>query len=158
MIGQLTHAQLTAAIGRAAHMGATGYIPVLKAVRAGLIDCVFVNRRDGMVSNRTLKTLQRPVLVIIGDDDHASTGPAGWASTAPLMRWTGAAMVHGAGAKPEHYAAAVEGARAHGRFVLVETSSEHVQAWMACAADRVAVAIVPKQGPHPVMPSQGEMH
>lgn len=158
MIGHLSYVQLSDAINRAQHLGSHAYIPILEAVRAGRIACVFVTRRDGMVSNRTLKTFARPVMVIVGDDDHAATGPAGWPTTAPLMRWTRAVMVHGAGAEPDHYKAAVAGTEAHGRFVLVETSSQHVPAWMTCAADRVAVAIVPRNGPHPVMPNREAMH
>ena len=158
VIGQLSYAQLSDAINRARHTGSCAYVPILEAVRAGRVACVFVTRRDGMVSNRTLKTFERPVLVIVGDDDYGSTGPAGWTTKVPLMRWTRAVMVHGAGAEPDHYWAAVAGSEAHGRFVLVETSSEHVPAWMACAAERVAVAIVPRNGPHPVLPSRGAMH
>ena len=151
-------AQLSDAINPARHMGSCVYVPILEAVRAGRVARVFVTRRDGMASNRTLKTIQRAVLVIVGDDDYSSTGPAGWPTAAPLMRWTRAVMAHGAGAEPDHYRAAVASTEAHGRFVLVETSSEHVPAWMACAADRVAVAIVPRNGPHPVLPSRGPMH
>jgi hypothetical protein len=50
------------------------------------------------------------VLAIVGDDDHASTGPPGFRAAKRLTYRARAAIVHAAGAESEHYAEAVRAA------------------------------------------------
>jgi hypothetical protein len=57
---------------------------------------------------KQLRHVERPVIVLIGDDDHAPTGPNGWRCAGRLARWGKAATVHGAGGEPVHYEMAVK--------------------------------------------------
>ena len=103
-------------------LGQVGRVELLRAVRRGaisLIECP----RSGIPPRRALEDQRRPVLVLLGDDDYAATGPAGWAAMPRLLRWARGALVHGTGTDVPTYQAAVAGTLATGRFVLVETSA-----------------------------------
>ncbi len=50
-------------------------MPLIHAVRAGLIALVTPNRDATSGFLRETKRLSRPTLLLIGDDDHAATGP-----------------------------------------------------------------------------------
>lgn len=108
-----------------------------------------------------LKRAPRPVLVLIGDDDYASTGPAGWACTPTLLRWARAAMVHGTGADVATYQLAVQMAVGCRRGLLIETSSPFARVWreaLRTARQPVPnVTLVAPNDAHPVMPARGAM-
>lgn len=127
------------------------HLPLFRAVRAGLIEFVIPRRETGWRFLREADAKRRPVLVLIGDDDHASTGPDGWRCARRLAPWTRAAVVHGTGGEAAHYAVAVGFAIGHGRLVMVETDSTHLSTWTALFANRVPVLTIrpPDAGPHP---------
>jgi hypothetical protein len=97
---------------------------------------------------KMLKRSPRPVLVLVGDDDYATTGPAGWSATAMLLRWATSAVVHGTGGDIATYRMAADIAAANGRFLLIETSSAHVSTWRAAlqAAGVPHLSLVPPSG------------
>ena len=72
------------------------------------------------------------------------------------MGWARQVIVHGAGGHPAHYEAAVMATEVVGRLVLVECTSDTVEAWKAAARRWATQAIiqavqVPEgQGPHPL--------
>lgn len=80
----------------------------------------------------------RPVLVVLGDDGPAPTGPEGFAQAAGLLRWTRAAILYSAGGEERFYQEAVDLTRQHGRCVLIETDAAQRKAWM----DRIAAEMI----------------
>ena len=93
---------------------------------------------------------REPTVVIVADDDGASTGPAGWPQAEFLLRWAGSALLHGAGAEAGHYGMAV--ALAITGHLLVETSSARLEEWRGLASRLgvPSIAIRPRGGlPHP---------
>lgn len=103
-------------------------LPLIRAARLGLIALAAVPR-GVPPRRRLLEETKRPVCVLIGDDDHASTGPGAWPGARWLSYWGRAAIVHAAGGEPEHYSIAVAATLAHGRLLLVETDTAHEAAW-----------------------------
>jgi hypothetical protein len=106
---------------------------------------------------RQLKSSGRPALVILGDDDYGSTGPAAWPDAVRLMRWARFTFLHAAGGEAVHYAAAALSAQEHHRVLLVETDTAHLEAWRALI-DRIrphglGLIIATRSGapPHPTM-------
>lgn len=104
----------------------------------------------------------RPIVALVGDDDYQTTGPDGWACSDKLRTWAAFAIVHGTGAKREHYATAACMAAKVGRLLLIETSSDGAQLWAGFLAERTPpltfMGLLPPSGAHPVMPSRGEVH
>ena len=95
-----------------------------------------------------------PMVMVIGDDDLVSTGPAGFRDAQRFAEWADAAMVHAAGGEALHYQMAVDGALRMGRLLLVETSSAHASAWCDLFGKdgelRIPVlCIYPREGAHP---------
>ena len=125
-------------------------MPVVEALKSGIIAIQFLHRAD----RAPLGDMRRsalPLLSWIGDDDDTPTGPDGWRSALPAIRWARSAILHAAGGESAHYASAVMGALATGRLLLVETSTAHVQAWAAALAGTPTLVVVPRDGkPHPV--------
>jgi hypothetical protein len=124
----MTAAEIAGMIARAEQAGEPHIIPVLRAAAAGAIDAAFVSR-GARISMRQLKSTGRPALAILGDDDHASTGPGDWPDAVRLIRWARFLILHGAGGEPMHYAAAVFAAQEHHRALLIETDTAHIEAW-----------------------------
>ena len=135
------------------------HLPLFRAVRAGLIELVMPRRETGWRFLREADAKRRPVLLLIGDDDHASTGPDGWRCAKRLPPWTRAAVVHGTGGEAAHYAAAVGFAIGHGRLVMLETDSAHLAEWTALFANRVPLLTIrpPDDGLHPAPISREAM-
>ncbi|HYE70098.1 MAG TPA: hypothetical protein VD932_01070 [Aquabacterium sp.] len=125
-----TSADLAAAIVHAQQIGASHLVPLLRMVRTGAVNVAFVTRGTPAPMGR-LKRSNRPAIALLGDDDAAPTGPAGWPQAERLVKWCGAAVVHSTGAKAEHYAAATALALAHRRLLLVETNTAMEPAWLA---------------------------
>jgi len=134
-------------------------LPLLRAARDSLI-ALGAPVRAGSISRRTLESTGRPILILIGDDDGESTGPAGWACAKRLRYWGKRAMVHSAGGLAEHYETAVQGALMARRFILVETTSEHRAAWERLLSPGMHVlSIRTHEGDsHPILPPAREMH
>jgi len=121
---------LAAAIARAEKIGATHLLPLLRAARAGQINVAVVGRGTAAPMGR-LKRSTRPVVLLLGDDDGAPTGPAGWPQAGTLLHWCAATLVHSAGAEPRHYEAAGGAALAYGRVLVIETSTAREADWLA---------------------------
>lgn len=143
-------------IARAEQIGQPDINEVLRPASAGVLNAVFAFR-DSHITMRQLKTSDRPVLVIIGDDDYASTGPVGWPDATKLMRWARFVILHGAGGEPGHYSAAVMAAQVHHRALMIETDTAHLDAWRALVmrirpnGAGLIVRTRPGAPPHPMM-------
>ena len=144
-------------ITRLHQRGHPWYVPVVRAVAGGRIDLIEPQRTTSRQElRRTLRraaTAGRPTIVLIGDDDYATTGPSGWPGVASLLRWAALTVVHGSGGTAEDYQWFVELAEARTRLLLIETTSEAAPMWAAAAPAgspmRVWV-LLPTDGPHPV--------
>jgi len=132
-------------------------LPLLRAARDGLL-ALCGPTRAGSPPWRILESTRRPIIILIGDDDGESTGPAGWACAKHLRCWGKSAMVHAAGGLAEHYETAVSGAMTARRYILVETTSEHRAAWERLLAPGMPVlSIRPDEGSsHPISPAARE--
>ena len=149
-----THAGLTIAIDKLRAAGDHAHAELFEAARADRIVVMFA-WRSSTVPMRLLKQQTKPTLVVIGDDDYQSTGPAGWQNAAALMRWCSRTVLHGSGADVATYRGIADVTAQVGRMLLVETSFEHLPAWVELAKDKPALVIVPQEGRHPI---EGTMH
>jgi hypothetical protein len=144
-------------IASAVTTGAGHKAELLRAVRRGTIALVEPMDRDSIISMRMLKHISRPTLVIIGDDDYRSTGPAGWKCAKAMLRWSRWTCLHAAGVQVEQYRALVAATILHRRMMLVETSSAMLPAWSAAlqAEQRIprGLTVVPRDGAHPIVPA-----
>ena len=125
--------------------GLAGQLPLVRAAQAGHVRWI-AHIRGTRVSPSLLESGE-PTIIVIGDDDGAATGPAGWPQADRLLGWSASALLHGAGAEAEHYALAVMMAGL-GRHLLVETASTFLEGWRHCArrAGVPALAIRPSSG------------
>lgn len=151
--------QIDRLIVHASALGLPGRVELLRAVRGGAINLLEIGRQSA-APVRTLERSLRPVVMVLGDDDYASTGPSGWAAWQRLSYWARTAMVHATGADAASYRLAIGMALAHRRFLLIETDSAHAHDWGAALHKRniPAIGLVPPDGAHPVMPPRGGMH
>lgn len=78
---------------------------------------------------RALERPGKPAVVLIGDDAETPLGPAGWRCTRRLRRSARCAIVHATGGERKHYSTAVMAAGMAGYLALIETNSEHADAW-----------------------------
>jgi hypothetical protein len=134
-------------------------LPLVHAAQLGLIN-VIEPGRCGVIPKRMLEDTRRPVIVLIGDDDYQSTGPAGWRCAARVRRWGRGAMVHAAGGRPEHYFLAVQAALTTQRIIIAETDSAHEAEWADFFRPHMGVCIIraPEDSPHPKMPARGDLN
>ena len=153
---RLTREQAERMRAIAAQLG-TFALPLVNALADGRITLVIPRRTDRAPLD-AMRRATRPVLVLIGDDDYVSTGPDGWRCAQKVTRWARAGLVDGAGGERRDYEAAVVGAETHKRFVLIETASCHIPAWLALLTSKPVLVIVPKGGPHPVAEMREAVH
>ena len=161
MVEITTSDQFAAVIAQISQAGYAFKVPLYQAAQAGVISLCEVTR-DGIPPLKRLDRTGRPVVILIGDDDYASTGPGGWAATRRLMHWARAALVHGSGGTAEDYCGAVAMAIQWNKMLLVETSSEHLMAWAGVvqrAPRRIAAVFKRPTAPgiHPVPLQKGEI-
>lgn len=99
-----------------------------------------------------LKNTARPLVVLLGDDDYATTGPTGWAAMPGFLRWASGALVHATGGDVPSYQMAIGLALVRPRFLLVETDSVHAEEWGAvlCRRRIPCIGFVPPSGVHPI--------
>ena len=144
----LTSAQLQKMVEAAAQLGPWS-LPVVEALRDGLIAVQFLNRTDRAPLD-VMRRSSLPMLVWIGDDDDLSCGPDGWRCALQVTRWARGAVVHGAGGEADHYRTVVNGTLHEQRFVLIETASRHAVSWLALLVGKPVLTVLPRSGPHPV--------
>jgi len=104
---------------------------------------------------------KRPLICLVGDDDYLEGGPSTWACAEKLRSWAAFAIIHGSGAECWQYAMAASVAREAKRLLFVETSSAAAQDWAEFLRQRADLkfwGILPKTGPHPVMPARGDVN
>ena len=130
-------------------------IPVLRAIYDGRIVALDVRAET---SNRLVKAylgaVDRPALVVFGDDVDEPIGPARMPSVERLMRWARVVVIHGTGGTVGQYKAAVATAERCRRLVLVECPSRSIDAWFdaSCRWAPHAARLVlqpPAEGQHP---------
>jgi hypothetical protein len=134
-------------------------LPIVRALAAGLIGIVEVER-GATFPAELRKPAPKPLIAIIGDDDFASTGPAGFPSAKRFGYWSRAVMVHGAGAEAAHYALAVEAALVLRQVLLVETDAQHIEEWTRFLGDGKRAPILeirPRDGIHPAPIDRGRL-
>src|SRR4051794_11144416 len=147
--------RLNDAILMCEQMGSLGHATLFRAVRDRQISLAIVPR-DAPITDKMLNRSQRPMVVLLVDDDGASTGPAGFRSWRRLTTWAGCALVHAAAADAETYQLVVTMAALQGRLLLIETTSAQEPAWAEAlqAAGIPAVGVLPRGGVHPVRPGR----
>ncbi len=152
--------ELDQLIAHAVAMGFPHQAEIYREVRRGRLAAMQLDRK-AVAPMGTLKRAPLPCLVVLGDDDYASTGPAGWASVPRLLRWARGALIHATGADIASYKMAVGMALKCRQFLLIETDFPHMREWgeALLAAPRPVpfVALQPSNGVHPVMPARGKM-
>jgi hypothetical protein len=107
-------------------------LPFLRAARAKQLSVCEIGR-GGVLEWREVEQLasRLPMLILIGDDDHESSGPSGFPGLRRMQYWRPRkVVVHGSGvseAISQEIVAAIQVLR---RMVLVETDSAHIDEWM----------------------------
>src|SRR3954468_7257007 len=87
--------QLNDAILTCEQMGSPGHATLFRAVRDRQISLAIVPR-DAPISHKGLNQSQRPMAVLLANDDGASSGPAGFRSWRRLKSWAGCGLIHAA--------------------------------------------------------------
>lgn len=134
-------------------------VPVFRAVRDGRINLV-MPQRDAVLTTAFLEQSSRPLIISIGDDDGAETGPAGWACIPMLQKWGRGAMINGAAGEARDYELAVIAAMTVGRFVIVECGTAHQQAWEAAISPNMSALAIRARpdSPHPAPRAKGDLN
>lgn len=128
-------------------------LPLYRAARDGTVMLVEVPR-GATVPMRLLKRRDRPLIVLLADDDHLNTGPDAFPCMRRLRPWMKTAIVDAAGGEEKHYAAAVAAALLKQRLVFIETGTQHQDAWMKEIPEGLpTLCIQVRDGIHPVMPA-----
>jgi hypothetical protein len=135
-------------------------LPLLRACEAGTLALVVLERASPASALRDVEARRRPVVVLVGDDDHASTGLGGWRCAGRLRQCADFATIHGTAAEAAHYAAATQDALAGFRVALIETDSRHVMEWFHLFNGRCQVTVIQPLagGQHPASPAPEEVH
>jgi hypothetical protein len=101
---------------------------------------------------------KNPNVVLIGDDDLQSSGPAGFDGVEKLVKWARAIILHAAGGEVEHYQEAVKAAAIRRRVLFIETSAAQQGAWKSFIdahrhSDASALLLFDPEGHHPRKPT-----
>ena len=86
-----------------------------------------------------LRRVPLPVMAIISEDNRIATGPAGWPHAAAVIAWaSGNVLIHGELPPDNVYEEALVRVQETGRFLIIETDRDWVEAWEAfiCSAQR----------------------
>ncbi len=127
-----------------------GMAALLREMMQGGLALVSIADRATTVDLDEVRQKSRPTVVIVGDDDHASTGPAEWKCANAVAAWAACAVIHAAGATAETYVEAVAGARVTGACALIETDAAHATEWTRRFVGKPTLLILPRNGAHPV--------
>jgi hypothetical protein len=146
---------LNDAIVMCEQLSSPGHATLFRAVRDRQINLIVVVRNTS-ISDEALNRSQKPMVVLLGDDDGASRGPAGFRSWRRLKSWAGCGLIHAAAADVETYTVVVTMAVLLGRLLLIETTSAQEPAWAEAlqAAGIPAVGVLPRGGVHPMSPDR----
>lgn len=152
--------QIPGLIARYRQAGQHHRVPLLMALYTGAIAYAEVKRGTGAGYLRSFmsRTAGRTAVLLVGDDDYQSSGPAGWPMADAMVRWSRFAIIHATGAEVRHYQGALLLAEAHGTVLFVETASAQEAAWVeavqAAPGDRGLQIIRTRSGGvHPVLPA-----
>lgn len=133
-------------------------LPLVRAAQLGLVNVIEPNR-SAIIPKRMLEDTLRPNIILLGDDDYASTGPGGWACARRLRYWGKSAIIHAAGGEQAHYNAALTQALLVRRFVFIESDEAHRAAWERFFVRQMPTLIIKaSDGLHPMRPAKGETH
>ncbi len=155
LAGKLDPRNVACAIALCEAHGSSHHIPLFKSAGVGRIAMTCLTDRLSRPNLYALNRAKQPALILIGDDDDSVTGPMGWAATAQVMQWARAVFVHASGGDQRSYMLGVTMAEDVGRLLLVETSSDAAEAWVAALqhADVPTVLLLPTgDGIYPVEP------
>ena len=156
-INECSYENLARAAMQADQSGHHGFAELFRQMMKGGLALVVVTDRNQKITNADMPTI--PTIAVVGDDDAAPTGPAGWACTAAIAEWASCAMIHAAADDAKSYAEAARAARVVGNVVLIETDTAHAGEWAAIFAGKPPTLLVwPKNGVHPVMPARETMN
>ncbi|OYV50478.1 MAG: hypothetical protein B7Z77_05750 [Acidocella sp. 20-58-15] len=133
-------------------------LPLVRAAQRGIVNIIEPNR-GAVIPKRMLEDTRRPNIILLGDDDYASTGPDGWACARRLRYWGKSAIIHAAGAEEVHYNAALAQALLVRRFVFIECDEAHRESWKRFFIRQMPILIIKAEdGLHPMHPAKGEAH
>ena len=149
---------LANAAAMADQAGQPGVAELMREVRRGGIAVCFNSDRKRKMTVAELNQAARPTIVVVGDDDYSSSGPSGWRCSATIADWAAAVVVHAAGADAESYAEAAKAARLLGRAVIIETDTAHAKDWATVFKGRPVLLVLPKSGPHPIVPPRSSLN
>ena len=133
-----------------------GIAALTREMMRGGLALIYVTDRAAAIDLDGVTEKHRATVLIIGDDDHASTGPAGWKCAEAVAAWGACAVIHAAGATAETYLEAARGGRILGACVLVETDTAHAEQWTALFVGKPTLLVLPRGGVHPL--EQGTRH
>ena len=154
-----TDRDINTMIAQASRLEMPWRVELYRAVRDKMINLAGPGR-DADAPRKLLEASPRPTVVLLGDDDYASTGPDGWMAFRCLGYWARAAMMHATGGDVASYQLAVGLTCIKRRLLLIETSSERAHEWgRALQRRRIpAVGLVPPgDNTHPVQPARGDL-
>jgi hypothetical protein len=131
-------------------------LPLWRAVADRRIALIHIIGPEAAWPSATLERLPMPLVVLVGADMGAGNDapPDKWQCARRLKYWCRAAIIHGAGGKPEHYRIAVAAAEACRRVALIETTSEQAPSWKALIGCPRTLLILPREGEHPRTPAR----
>lgn len=110
--------------------GAGHSAELLRIARTGKIAVVNV-QPTVPAPMKTLRHMAIPTIVVVGDDprEEAALGPAGWLPFRRLLQWGSYAVLHAAAGEVAHYRAIAELTVIHRRLILIETTTDSLDAW-----------------------------
>lgn len=127
-----------------------GMAALLREMMRGGLALVSITDRAATADLDEVRQKCRPTVLIVGDDDHASAGPAGWKCAHAVAAWAACAIVHAAGATAETYLEAAHAGRFMGACALIETDTAHAEQWTALFVGKPTLLVLPRGGVHPI--------
>jgi hypothetical protein len=148
---------LPAGILAAQQAGSPGLAHLLRALQSGRIAFLplMPECSNARFKQFSALTKDRPVIVLVPDDDYQNRGPAGWIVAERAVRWAANILLHCAGAELFHYEAAVQVAQLSRRLLFIESNTTIADRWVdlidAAQKRQNTTVIWPSSGPHPIV-------
>jgi hypothetical protein len=158
LAGDLDPRNVARAIAFCRANDAEHHVVLLEAAAAKRLAYTALGSRLARPNLHALNKAAGPALVLLGDDDGDTTGPAGWVALPQLTTWARYAVIHGTGGDRPTYQLAISMAQEVGRLLLVETSSDAVEPWtraLTRAGVRTLCFVPSGGGVHPIDADQG---